>query len=82
MTGEAAKGALRVGFDRVIKFRFHDAKASPDAGLFPYRDLDEAAELTKLSAMELFDFHTRDNIRLNWAYAITASIEHSTKDHA
>ena len=44
--GEAGKDALRVGFDRTIMLAFHGARVSSDAGLFPYRDLDEAAGLT------------------------------------
>ena len=43
--GEAGKDALRVGFDRTIMLAFHGARVSSDAGLFPYRDLDEAAGL-------------------------------------
>ena len=43
--GEARRDALRVGFDRAIKLEFHGARVSSDAGLFPYRDLDEAALL-------------------------------------
>ena len=61
--GEAGKDALRLGFDRAIKLEFHGAKVSSDAGLFPYRDLDEAADLTESAAMDLFDFRTGDNIR-------------------
>ena len=41
--GEARKDALRVGFDRAIKLEFRGAKVSSDAGLFPCRDLDDAA---------------------------------------
>ena len=56
--GEACQEALRVGFDRVIKLEFHGARVSSDAGLFPFRDLDEAVQLTESSAAELFDFRT------------------------
>ena len=42
--GEAGKDALRVDFDRVIKLEFCSARVSSDAGLFPYRDLDDAVE--------------------------------------
>ena len=41
--GEARRDALRVGFDRAVKLEFHGARVSSDAGLFPYRDLDDAA---------------------------------------
>jgi hypothetical protein len=54
--GEARKDALRVGFDRAIKLEFHGARVSSDAGLFPYRDLDDAARLTESGAARLFDF--------------------------
>ncbi len=56
--GEARKDALRVGFDHAIKLEFHGARISSDAGLFPYRDLDDAARLTESVAADLFDFRT------------------------
>ncbi len=43
-TGEVRGDALRSGFDRAIKLEFHGAKVSSDAGLFPSRHLDEAAQ--------------------------------------
>jgi len=61
--GETCQQALRVGFDSAIKLEFHGAKVSLDAGLFPFRDLDEAAQLTESGAAELFDFHTGSNTR-------------------
>jgi hypothetical protein len=61
--GETCQQALRVGFDSTIKLEFHGAKVSSDAGLFPFRDLDEAAQLTESTAAELFDFRTGSNIR-------------------
>ena len=61
--GEASKDALRVDFDRAIKLEFHGARVSSDAGLFPYRDLDDAAQLTESGADDLFDFRTGSNIR-------------------
>ncbi len=48
-----AKDALRTGLDRAIKLVFHGAKISSDAGLFPYRNVDEAAQLTDSWAAEL-----------------------------
>ena len=56
--GEARKDALQVGFDRAIKLEFHGARVSSDAGLFPYRDLDDGSELTQSGAANLFDFRT------------------------
>ncbi len=61
--GEVRRDALRVGFDRAIKLEFHGAEVSSDSGLFPYRDLDEAAQLTKSGAAELFDFRTGTNVQ-------------------
>ena len=49
--GEAGRDALRVGFDGMIKLEFHGAKVSSDAGLFPYRDIDEAAQLDRKSVV-------------------------------
>ena len=71
--GEARQQALRVGFDSVIKLEFHGAKVSSDAGLFPFRDLDKAVQLTESGAAELFDFRTGSNIR----HAITALFRQS-----
>ena len=53
--GEARKDALRVGFDSTIKLEFHGARVSSDARLFPFRDLDEAVQLTESSAAELIE---------------------------
>jgi hypothetical protein len=61
--GEAGREALRVGFEGAIKLEFHGAKVSSDAGLFPYRDIDEAAQLTETGAAELFDFRSGSNIQ-------------------
>ena len=72
--GEAGKDALRVGFDRAIKLRFHGARISSDAGLFPYRDLDEAAQMTESGADDLFDFRTGSNIRHSMTALLRQSI--------
>ena len=61
--GEAGREALRVGFEGTIKLEFHGAKVSSDAGLFPYRDIDQAAQLTETGAAELFDFRSGTNIQ-------------------
>jgi len=72
--GEAGKDALRVGFDRTIKLAFHGARVSSDAGLFPYRDLDEAAHLTGSGAAELFDLRTGGNIQHSMTALLRQSI--------
>ncbi len=61
--GEARRDALRVGFDGAIKLEFHGAKVSSDAGLFPYCDVDEAAQLTDSGAAELVGFPHGPNIQ-------------------
>ena len=53
--GETGKDALRVGFNRTINLAFHGVQVSSDAGLFPYRDLDDAACLTDSAGMKLGD---------------------------
>jgi len=60
--GEARKDALKVGFDNRLRLEFHGAKVSTDGGLFPYRELDDAAQLTESGAVRLFDFCTGRNI--------------------
>ncbi len=62
--GEARRDALRVGFDRAIKLEFQGAKVSSAAGLFPYRDLDEAAQLTDSSAHRLHPDQPRRRVQV------------------
>lgn len=59
--GEAGRDALRVDFYRAVRLEFHGARSSSGAGLFPYRELDDAAGLTESVAADLSDFHTVAN---------------------
>ena len=72
--GEAGRNALRVCFDRTVKLEFHGATVSSDAGLLPYRDLDDAVRLTESAAADLLDLRTDRNIR----HGMTALLRQST----
>jgi hypothetical protein len=72
--GEARGEALRVVFDRSIKLEFHGAKVTSDAGLLPYRELDESLALTAIAEDSLTDSRTGDNIQHNLVALLRQSV--------
>ena len=49
--GDRRKRALRVQFDGKLRLEFHGAKITSDAGLLPFRELDEAFRLTEAASV-------------------------------
>jgi len=61
--GEAKFEPLRVDFDRRLKLEFHGSDISSAAGLLPYRELDDALELTELGGEVLSETRRGKNTR-------------------
>jgi hypothetical protein len=61
--GEAERQTLRVDFDRRVKLEFHGSRITSDAGLLPYRELDDALGLTGPVGGVLIDRRTGKNGR-------------------
>ena len=60
-TGEADYSALRLDFDRRLLLQFRGSAITSDAGLLPYRELDDALGLTDTGANTLADARTGKN---------------------
>jgi len=72
--GEKKKRTLRVEYDKEIKIEFHGAQITSDAGLLPYRELDEALNLTEMSAALLIDPRTGGNKQHSFLAMLRQSI--------
>jgi hypothetical protein len=61
--GEENTAALRVTFDPRLKLEFQGSRVTSDAGLLPFRDLDDGLGLTDLAGEALTDIRTGQNSR-------------------
>jgi hypothetical protein len=61
--GEDDDAALRVAFDHRLKLEFHGSRVTSDAGLLPFRDLDDALGLTDLAGEVLAETRRGQNSR-------------------
>jgi hypothetical protein len=59
--GAGRTDALRVGLDGGLKLEFHGSQVTSDAGLLPYRDLDDALGLTAMGGGLRYDWRTGKN---------------------
>ena len=62
-TGEAGRGALKLGFDRRLVLQFRGSAITSDGGLLVYRELDDTLGLTDTGADTLADERTGKNGR-------------------
>ena len=73
-TGEANRGALRRDFDRRLLLQFRGSAITSDAGLLPYRELDDAVDLTDTAANTLAEARTGKNGRHRLAGLLRQSV--------
>src|ERR1035437_10277413 len=62
-TGESESDAPRLNFDRRLKLEFHGSSVTSDAGLLPFRELDDVLGLMVIAGQNLADGRTGRNGR-------------------
>ena len=67
-------GKSGVNFDRKLKLEFHGVKVTSDAGLLAYREIDDAFELTEMTANELIDNRIGKNTQHSLAALLRQSV--------
>jgi hypothetical protein len=73
-TGEVDKGALQLDFDRRLLLQFRGLAITSDAGLLPYRELDDTLGLTDTGSNTLADARTGKNGRHRLAGLMRQSV--------
>ena len=59
--GESESDAPRLNFDRRLKLEFHGSSVTSDAGLLPFRELDDVLGLMVIAGQYLADGRTGRN---------------------
>ena len=72
--GESKREALRLDFDRRLMLQFRGSVITSDAGMLPYRELDDAVGLTDTGAETLADARTGKNGRHRLAGLLRQSV--------
>ncbi len=72
--GDGEKTPLRLQFNPKIQLEFHGATITSDAGLLPFRELDDALDLTSIASDYLQESRTGRNIRHHLIPLIRQSI--------
>ncbi len=62
-TGESESAALRLDLDRRLRLEFRGSNVTSDAGLLPFRELDDAFGLSQMAGAVLSDGRRGKNTR-------------------